>query len=47
MRCLACTPDKHDAEPWRAEVDVVAGDVHDMESLAAAFREIDAALTGV
>jgi uncharacterized protein YbjT (DUF2867 family) len=40
-------PDKLDAESWRAEVEVVAGDVLDMESLAAAFSEIDAALTGV
>ena len=43
VRCLARTPDKLDAEPWRAEVEVVAGDVLDVESLAAAFRETDAA----
>ncbi len=39
VRCLARTPDKLDAEPWRAEVEVVAGDVLDVESLTAAFRE--------
>ena len=43
VRCLARTPDKLDAEPWQAEVEVVAGDVLDVESLAAAFRETDAA----
>ena len=43
VRCLARIPDKLDAEPWRAEVEVVAGDVLDGESLAAAFRETDAA----
>jgi uncharacterized protein YbjT (DUF2867 family) len=43
VRCLARTPDKLDAEPWRAHVDVVAGDVLDAESLAAAFRDTDAA----
>ena len=43
VRCLARTPDKLDAEPWRAEVEVVAGDVLDVGSLAAAFRETDAA----
>ncbi len=43
VRCLARTPDKLDAEPWRAEVEVVAGDVLNVGSLAAAFRETDAA----
>ena len=43
VRCLARTPNKLDAEPWRAEVEVVAGDVLDVESLAAAFHETDAA----
>ena len=43
VRCLARTPDKLDAEIWRAEVEVVAGDVLDVESLAAAFRETDVA----
>ena len=43
VRCLARTPDKLDAEAWRSQVEVVAGDVLDPESLVAAFREVDAA----
>jgi uncharacterized protein YbjT (DUF2867 family) len=43
VRCLARTPDKLDAESWRAQVEVVAGDVLDLESLVAAFRDVDAA----
>lgn len=43
VRCLARTPDKLDVEPWRAEVELVAGDVLDVASLAAAFRRSDAA----
>ena len=43
VRCLARTPEKLDAESWRAQVDVVTGDVLDPKSLGAAFRDIDAA----
>ena len=43
VRCLARTPDKLDAEPWRPQVEVVTGDVLDPASLVAAFRDIDAA----
>ena len=43
VRCLARTPEKLDAESWRAAVEVVAGDVLDPASLAAAFRDVDAA----
>ncbi len=43
VRCLARTPDKLDAEPWREEVEVDAGDVLDAESLANPFRDTDAA----
>ena len=42
MRCLARTPAKLDAESWRAQVDVVSGDVLDRESLAGALRDVDA-----
>jgi len=43
VRCLARTPEKLDAESWRAHVEVVTGDVLDGTSLGAAFRDIDAA----
>jgi uncharacterized protein YbjT (DUF2867 family) len=43
VRCLARTPEKLDAEPWHADVEVVAGDVLDRASLARAFHEVDAA----
>jgi uncharacterized protein YbjT (DUF2867 family) len=43
VRCVARTPQKLDSEPWREAVDVVRGDVLDMESLADAFRGTDAA----
>jgi len=43
VRCLARTPSKLDAEPWRADVGVVAGDVLDPGSLQDAFKGIDAA----
>lgn len=43
VRCLARTPEKLDAESWRAQVDVVTGDVLDPASLVAAFRDVDAA----
>jgi uncharacterized protein YbjT (DUF2867 family) len=41
VRCLARTPDKLDAEPWRARVEVVAGDVLDRASVAAACAGVD------
>jgi uncharacterized protein YbjT (DUF2867 family) len=43
VRCLARKPDKLDAEPWRARVGVVTGDVLDPKSLVAAFRDVDEA----
>ncbi len=43
VRCLARTPGKLDAEPWRDHVEVVAGNVLDRASLDAAFRDVDAA----
>lgn len=43
VRCVARTPGKLDAEPWRDRVDVVAGDVLDRPSLTAALRDVDAA----
>jgi uncharacterized protein YbjT (DUF2867 family) len=43
VRCLARTPDKLDAESWRADVEVVTGDVLNRKSLAAAFRDVDTA----
>ena len=43
VRCLARTPDKLDAEPWRSQVEVVTGDVLDPDSLVAAVRDVDAA----
>ena len=43
VRCLARTPEKLDAESWRAQVEVVTGDVLDPKSLGAAFRDVDAA----
>src|SRR5680860_493960 len=41
VRCLARTPAKLDAAPWRAGVEVVAGDV--TEDLTAALDGVDAA----
>jgi uncharacterized protein YbjT (DUF2867 family) len=43
VRCLARTPAKLDAEPWRSSVEVTRGDVLDRASLADAFRDVDAA----
>src|SRR4051812_44947952 len=43
VRCLARTPGKLDAEPWRDRVEVVSGDVLDRGSLTAPFRDVDAA----
>src|SRR3954453_708418 len=43
VRCLARTPGKLDAEPWRGQVEVTAGDVLDRRSLADAFRDVDVA----
>jgi uncharacterized protein YbjT (DUF2867 family) len=43
VRCVARNPNKLDAEPWRALVEVVAGDVLDAASLTAAFGGIDVA----
>ncbi len=43
VRCLARTPDKLDAESWRADVEVATGDVLNRKSLAAAFRDVDTA----
>ena len=43
VRCLARTPRKLDAEPWRDEVEVVQGDVMDATSLEAAFEGVHAA----
>ena len=43
VRCLARSPEKLDAEWWRTDVDVVAGDALDAGSLRAAFDGVDAA----
>lgn len=43
VRCLARHPERLAGAPWRAAVDVVAGDVTDPESLDAALTGIDAA----
>ncbi len=43
VRCLARTPGKLDAQSWRPEVEVVAGDVLDPGSLDAAFEGVDVA----
>lgn len=43
VRCLARTPNKLDAEPWRAQVEVVEGDVLDPASLTRAFCDVDVA----
>lgn len=43
VRCLARTPGKLDAEPWRGRVEVTAGDVLDRPSLAEGFRDVDVA----
>jgi uncharacterized protein YbjT (DUF2867 family) len=43
VRCLARTPGKLEAEPWRRHVEVTTGDVLDRPSLADAFRDVDAA----
>ncbi|MBK5287145.1 MAG: NAD(P)H-binding protein, partial [Acidimicrobiia bacterium] len=43
VRCLARTPNKLDTEVWRADVEVVAGDVLDRESLPTAFAGIEVA----
>lgn len=43
VRCLARTPGKLDAEPWRDRVEVVSGDVLDRGSLTVPFRDVDAA----
>lgn len=43
VRCLARTPSKLDDQSWRAEVEVVAGDVTDRASLDRALTGIDAA----
>ncbi len=43
VRCLARTPEKLDAESWRAQVEVVTGDVLDRGSLGVAFRDVDVA----
>ena len=43
VRCLARTPAKLDAEPWRDHVEVATGDVLDRASLDEAFRDIDVA----
>ena len=43
VRCLARTPAKLDGMAWRDEVEVVAGDVTDRDSLRQAFHRIDAA----
>ncbi len=43
VRCLARTPERLDAEPWRADVEVVPGDILDRASLARAFHDVDAA----
>jgi uncharacterized protein YbjT (DUF2867 family) len=41
VRCLARTPEKLDAEPWRGDVEVLRGDVTEPGSLGAAFTGID------
>ena len=43
VRCVARRPSKLDAEAWRAQVEVVTGDLLDCRSLAAAVRDVDAA----
>ena len=41
VRALARNPDKLAEVPWRASVEVVKGDLDDVESLAAAFDGVD------
>lgn len=41
VRCLARTPSKLDEQPWREQVEVVAGDVTDRDSLDGALADID------
>ena len=43
VRCLARTPSKLDDLGWRADVEVVRGDVTDADSLAEALAGVDAA----
>ena len=43
VRCMARTPEKLDAESWRARVEVVRADVLDRTSLGVAFGDVDAA----
>jgi len=43
VRCLARTPAKLDAVPWRSAVEVVEGDVTEPESVARAMTGMDAA----
>lgn len=42
VRCFARTPEKLATRPWRADVDVVAGDANDVAALTAACADIDA-----
>lgn len=43
VRCVVRTPQRLDDVPWRAQVDVVAGDMEDSASLVAALEGIEAA----
>lgn len=42
VRCLARSPERLDRVPWREEVDVVAADVLQRDTLTAAFEGLDA-----
>lgn len=42
VRCVARRPERLDRVPWRREVEVVAADVVDLDSLVAALNDVDA-----
>ncbi|MEX0592946.1 MAG: SDR family oxidoreductase [Nitriliruptoraceae bacterium] len=44
VRCLARTPAKLDARPWRSDVEVVAGDAADLDDVVSACRDVDAVM---
>ena len=44
VRCAVRTPEKLDGRPWRADVEVVRGDVTDPADMAAACADVDVVL---
>ena len=45
VRCAVRTPEKLDGRPWRADVEVVRGDVTDPADMAAACADVDVSST--